>query len=350
MNNIICKITFDGIYSGNIAKIELYANNPFCVNILDENIIVSGIDMGEEFNNFILPKQNKEKYIICFDVVGIIKEAPISVSEGNSGVETYGMQYFPFVSSFIDFKFKVLFGRIKSISIDVPKSCRMIWFSDKVILNSKYKLEKVHSYGEKTSSYIYDNKQINLINTSKFIKKEDIIGIEDTKSIEHIKSIIVKDNMIFHNNNIDIYAKFRLSGEKLGGLTIYSSLYFMTSMAGIWFVSWNYRLVGAGIIAYYVIMVKFFQNSNPPQARTIFMDIILTGVVLITVFGILLVYFNSKINNYIILILSLSLIYVFLNIYANVKFSRNGTLPTFLENFFYWRRRCSELKNKSKFE
>ena len=171
--------------------------------------------------------------------------------------------------------------------------------------------------------------------------------------------MIESNNVILPVQKIDGSIPIRLGAkEQMRYITI-PMLYFITSLLTLPLMVDNAKAITAAIVAFWVIMVKSFQSSQPPQARTILTEIYIAYTLLLSIFGIVIIIFSNELKKilkfvglekifneslkitydmkgyYLIAsVVILVLFFLFILIWMSFYFSRNGYFPYILECFF----------------
>lgn len=320
--------------------------------------------LGNKIQKNIIPVFKDDKYLVELELVGLIVETPIRIADGSSGIETYGMQYFPFISSIMIFNISIVYGNCKAILISLPDSARVIWYRENVLIDNK-KIKKIHSQGIE-NVYIYPVvDSLNLLDGNNYINSQSI-------TIDSIKKMIESNNVILPVQKIDGSIPIRLGAkEQMRYITI-PMLYFITSLLTLPLMVDNAKAITAAIVAFWVIMVKSFQSSQPPQARTILTEIYIAYTLLLSIFGIVIIIFSNELKKilkfvglekifneslkitydmkgyYLIAsVVILVLFFLFILIWMSFYFSRNGYFPYILECFFYKKRKFSDKRNSN---
>lgn len=312
-------MSFDNIYSFATCKLKFQSNSLFSV-FFPKTIQITQLFKGVVKEScHVESVDDKGLRLIEIIALGFINEIPIGCGDNISTVESYGMQYFPFLSSKVQLNFKVHHAEVGAISISFPDKYRVIWFRQKLDINDKT-LTMSHSQGEKESVYVFIPQESENIAASK---------PERSEIVENI------------NGNIPV----RMGGKEYLRIVTFPSLYFCISLIVVAILALQDKpnLTFGAVAAAWVLMLRHFNSANAPQLNTVLRDIYFLLGGLLLLWAICWEKFELKAIAGIPIIL---LLYWGLKT-INVQFSREGVLPVFVENFFYKLRRKNENKNKS---
>lgn len=319
MSKVFIEMSFDNIYAFATCKLKFQSNSPFSV-AFSKNIQITQLFKGlVKESCYIESIDDKGLHLIEITTLGLINETPISCGDNSSTVESYGMQYFPFISSKVKLDFKVHCAKVGAISISFPDKYRVIWFRQKLDINDKT-LTMSHSQGEKESVYVFlpqETENVTASNSEQSVIVENIIG------------------------EIPV----RMGGKEFLRIVTFPSLYFCISLIVVAVLALQDKpnLTFGAIAAAWLLMLRHFNNANAPQLNTVLRDIyyLLGGLLLI--WAICWEKFELK---------SVAGIPIIFLLYWGLKtingqFSREGVLPVLVEKFLYRLRRRNEKKNKS---
>lgn len=258
MSTVYIEMSFDGIYSFAVCKLKLHSSTAFSL-VLPEFIKISQLAKGLPKNNLeVLAAEDKGVFLIELSAIGFINEVPIRCGDNSSDVESYGMQYFPFVSSAVNIDFKITGLNVGAISINFPDKYRVIWFRQNLEINCK-KLELSHSQGEKDSVYVF---------TPMKKQAESIIDQNGKDIVEVVKGKI----------------PVRMGGKEYLRIVTFPSLYFCISLIVVSILALQDKpnLTYGAVAAGWVLMLRHFNAANAPQLNTILKDIyFILGIVLL---------------------------------------------------------------------
>lgn len=319
MSVAFIEMSFDNIYSFATCKVRFYSNFPFSVSFPSDTKLV-GIECGI-IKDLTTIKSVADKNIdaVKITVLGLMAEVPIECADGTGTVESYGMQYFPFLSALIKLNFNVYGATVGAVSVILPDKYRVIWFRQQLTVNDQT-LCMTHSQGEKESAYVF-TRDVNGVNT---------VSEDESEVIEIV------------NGTVPV----RLGGKEYLRVVTFPSLYFGVSLIAVSLLALQNKpnLTFGAVAAFWILMLRHFNAANAPQLNTVLRDIyFLFGGILLT-WAIFWEKFELKasIGIAVVLILYWGLRRI------NRRFAREGVLPTLVEKILYQLRRKNESKNKTR--
>lgn len=332
MSIVFIEASFDNIYSFATCKLKLFSNSHFSI-VLPSSTKIVGLEMGVVENpKSIHSLTDKGIDVIKLTVLGMMSEVQLLCADGKGTVESYGMQYFPFVSARIRLNLELHGAKVGAVTIALPDTYRVIWFkqylhviSFKQYLNVNNRtlrrtLKMSHSHGEKESLYVFSYE-----------------GNESYSS--HSKHIEVMEK-------IDSTIPVRLGGKEYLRIVTFPSIYSGISLFAVFLLALQDKpnLTLSAVAASYVLMLRHFNSANAPQLNTILRDIYLLFGLLLFVWAVAGELFEYKA---LFGLPILALVYFILR-QINKRFTQDGVLPMFIEKFIYQTRRKNERKNSYK--
>lgn len=307
-DGITILISANSIYENSLSTVKLIARKPFWV-ILCGTVI--SILQGRVAGEYILAKEKDGIYSVEAEIIGLFRERRIDESRiedehTDIASNTYGMRFYPFVSSEITGKIAVRRLPISSIIFDLPDAFRFIW-KDSFIKNpSGDKSFLSHSYGQDRSRYVFRWSQ---------------------KSIE---GEYILDNL-----------PVRLGGATLLKLTEFPTIYLVFYLIAISIIAFaDWKLLAGTIIAVWLFMLQQFNSANVPQRSVFLRSLYTVEGVIIAVWGIvweLTILFskNCPFLYFFTPLLASCLIFIIVSVFRSIKtFEYTGKFPKSLEN--YW--------------
>jgi hypothetical protein len=315
---VFIEISFDNIYSFATGRIKCYSNKPFSIEFSRTATLV-GLESGLIDNGVIKSATDKGMEIIKASIIGLISEKPILCADQNGTVESYGMQYFPFISSTVNLNFNVKNNCVQAITLTFPDTYRVIWFRQHIKINDNM-MSMTHSQGEKESTYV-------------FLRTFDKTS-EPHSTDEDIDECV--------NGEIPI----RLGGKEYLRIVTFPLLYFGVSLLAVSLLAMQDKpnVTFGAMAAFWGLMLRNFGVANAPQLNTVLRDMyfILGGGLLIwtTIWEV----FELKA---LVAILPVAWLYYLLRV-VNITFSQEGVLPAFIEKVIYRIRKRNEIRNFNK--
>lgn len=312
---VFIEIYFDNIYSFATGKMKCYSSAPFSIKFSNAATLV-GLESGLIDNGVIKSTTDKGMEIIKFSVLGLISEKSIQCADQKGTVESYGMQYFPFISSTVNLNFNIKDNCLQAITLTFPDIYRVIWFRQHIKINDNM-MSMTHSQGEKESSYT-------------FLRRFDEASPTHSAG-EDIEECIQGEIPI------------RLGGKEYLRIVTFPLLYFGVSLLAVSLLAMQDKpnVTFGAMAAFWVLMLRNFGAANAPQLNTVLRDIyfILGGGLLL--WAAIWEVFELKA---LAATLPVFWLYYLLRV-VNKKFSQEGVLPTFIEKFIYRIRRRNEVRN-----
>lgn len=317
-NDITCEIQANSIYSDSTAKMVFSSQSEFAV--LTDSFEVVNVYKGCIAENEILSIEKDGRYSVEIDVSRFFKELDTSSSQ-KCKVATYGMRFYPFVSSGIVRKINSRNGKIKTINISLPDDYRLTWYKSEIASNGQ-KANLSHSYSADKSNYIFDF--------------DTTDGISET---------------------INLNLSVRLGGSKLFKMLQFSLYYWFVTLVGIGVVATqgDFRVLMLAVVTAWVFMFKQFGNANVPQKNTFLLRAYMYFGFLTLAFALTAKLVVFMFTNYLLvepaaLAMATILLYVGV-IYGALKsirvFELTGRLPKIIEN--YWvKKMCVSDKEQQK--
>ncbi|UFS70256.1 hypothetical protein LPW11_20570 [Geomonas sp. RF6] len=153
-DKILATFRFDSIYSDSLVEITLVSSKPFtvCFNckIVHVAVGVCSDYVGSRMNSV----QKDGSYRIVFHSLGCIKQLSVESPHGDGPHASYGMRWFPFVSSSIQCAITANLA-IACVVLDAPDAFRLIWYSADVKDPDCNKAMLSHSYAPDRSKYVF---------------------------------------------------------------------------------------------------------------------------------------------------------------------------------------------------
>lgn len=297
MNNINILITSDSIYAHSIAKIFLTSYTEFTISF---NCEVLSIDVGKSItdSNSIVAEKNDSKYSIEANLINVFKERKINKTKSEGEENSYGMRFYPFVSSFFELEIQSSPIVVSSIILDLPDEFRIIW-NGSVIFNSRNeKSLKRHAYSSERSKYLFT-----------WAKSE-----------------------IRHNDTVTLKIPIRFGGTKLLNIVNFPIYYFIIALIIVALSTFSEKssVFLATIAGSWLFMLRKWSLSDLPQQNTFLTHLYLITGILLSFWGLfwkVFEYWAFSITPFFLLLV----FYLFRVIHY---FERNGVLQDNLAK--YW--------------
>jgi hypothetical protein len=310
MNKVYIEVALDNIYSHAIAKVKCYGCEPFTLNIGQASQIItieSGtLGSGYELSSVI----DKGKNILQFSCMGLVTQKKFRSGAEDTNLDSYGMQYFPFVSSEIQIDWSTSNSAIDAFSIALPDSFRVIWFRQCVERNGSC-AQISHSQGQKESVYVFN-----------WQNSDELSGTV----------------------NLSARIPVRLGGREYLSIVSFPLWYYCLSLIGVAILSFQDKqnITFAGVAAAWVLMLRHFTKANAPQMNTVLRDIyLLLGSFLLfwAIFWVL--------AGFAALFLLLPIVLgAWVYSVVSKEFNIEGILPERLESYLFKERYKAEQKNR----
>lgn len=271
-------IKLNSIYRDSLVEISFTSFSNFKI-FLENNLDIVKINEGSYKEKCFFSEKIDKKYKLSFMVRGLISEKELSVNP----IEYYGTQLYPFISSKLEFNFKLFDSYINTVIIDISKNYRIIWNKAYVKVNN---IEFTMRHSEENERILYY-----------FLKKEDIS---------------------IRKNSVDCKIKFflRLSGAELAKIIDFPIWYwllvlFFTSLAAL---SAKLNTLLTIIGGSWLFILRHWTKINLPRFHTLITYIYILSAVAIFIWGIF-----WKIFYYWALILVPIYVYIIINLFSEVK-------------------------------
>ena len=233
---IVLKIEADYIYRFNTVSLEFTGNSSFSISIESEVSVIE-ISKGQfdSETQIYMAEEKDGVFTIKILTLGLFHETLIECAEQpNEAVNSYGMQFFPFISSNLLLKLNSLTTPIKTIILTIPENFRIVWYRRKVQNALKEDAKIFHSYSQAKACYIFnwDN---------------DTIG------------------------KYDFDLLIRLGGSYLWQTVVFPRYYFYVALIAIAAASFQEQisLLYAAVIAAWLFLMGHWAKINMPQQNTI---------------------------------------------------------------------------------
>ena len=236
MNPVTLKVSTNSIYSHSISKVEASAPSPFSIK-LSTGVILS-LARGRQEKGVISATSDGDIFVIRFEVLDWIVERPISTRESsdkNMPGYRYGMRYYPFISSYIQFDLNVNNGSLHCLILEIPDEFRVIWYAASVRDPDGEPFGIDHSYSRDISTYIFT---------------KDEMGPE---------------------GEYKIFIPVRTGATEILKIVSFSMFYYFLALIGVALASFSAKssILIASIATAWVFMLRRWGNSNLPQRNTI---------------------------------------------------------------------------------
>lgn len=305
------EIRADNIYQSALAQIRARSLSAFGL-VLPDHVQLVGVESG-------LVSQSQTMTAVLVNgihqidirVRGLIEEQKLICADDKSSIGTYGMQFFPYLSSLISIDIRVTQARLKTVSITLPDQYRVIWFKQELYCNQQ-KLQISHSHGEKESTYVY--------------------AIEPTPPAQE-------------GDQLHGQLPVRVGGKELLRLVTLPTVYFFTSMLAVFSVFQNNKanLTFGVAIAALALMTKMYGSSNAPQFNTVLRDIYILFALTLGLWSFTLHFIPALA----ILPVILCLFLCWLIWFSGRCFNQTGKFPARVERLIHSLRASNEQKNRS---
>lgn len=314
LENNIVNLTFDiqNIYSHSLVIISASADKPFKIE-LDDTIKIVGVKNGTKLGKFLKSEIDNNKHSVVIEIGGLVDEnklANVDLLSDRGTVKTYGMQYYPFISSYINKSLKFYDAVISSLKIELPNNYRAIWF--KTNIQSIYGPFQIFNSvsSDKCTYYFIPGYDLSLQKNADFV-------------------------------SISIY--FRLGANEYARILTYPFFYWLIILLTLCILALDNKpnATFAALAAYLTIMIRNYRLADTPQQNTILRDIYIFFVSTAFVWAIIWEVFEY----YAIITATIipTIFYFFYRLQAN--FLRRGILPPIFERLIYKLRVKNEIKS-----
>jgi len=270
-------IKLNSIYRDSLVEITFTSFSNFKV-LLENYLDILEVNDGNYKEKYFFSEKIDKKYKLSFIARGLISEKELSINP----IEYYGTQLYPFISSKLEFNFKLFNSYINTIIVDISNNYRTIWNKTSVKVNEK-EFKMMHSEENERILYYF-------LNQDKDIQK----NLLDCK----------------------INAFLRLSGTELSKIIDFPIWYwilvlFFTTLAAL---SAKLNTLLAIIGGSWIFILRHWTRINLPRFHTLITYIYISSTVAIFIWGIF-----WKIFNYWALVLVLIYGYIIVNLLSEIK-------------------------------
>lgn len=153
---VFVEMAFDNVYASAVGRLKCTASDTFALTLPGPARLVA-LEVGEVEGGCLRPVLDKGVYTLKLSVCGLVREAPLGCAEAGGPVATYGMQYYPYLSSVVEVDLRVTGGQVACLALALPEACRVIWFRalEGACVMNGVPARMQHSQGEKESAYLF---------------------------------------------------------------------------------------------------------------------------------------------------------------------------------------------------
>ncbi len=300
-SKIYLQIKADSIYAHSLVIIHLSSDMPFSFQIKGEIIsLVKGKIDGLDIRSI----KEENTYVAYAEVLGLLNERPIFPGIVGGPQNSYGMRYYPFVSSCLNLEVHTFTAQIESVVIDLPDAYRIIWDEVEIegVENSSSLLK--HAYGPERSKYL--------------------ISLNPSNHHKQILKILIP---------------MRLGGARLLKLAHFPIYYWILSLLATSLAALqdDILILVAAIGAVWTFFLQQWSNSDLPQRNTLLTHLYLLSGASILAWGV----FWKLLNLYAFVLLIPIFIIALIITRALRHFEKHGKLPIRLNK--YWKKRINRM-------
>jgi hypothetical protein len=233
---VVLRIEADYIYRFNTATVEFTSTAPFRISIKSA-ITVIEISKGQfdSKTNVYKAEEKDGVYTVKILVLGLFKETPIeNIDQINEAVNSYGMQFYPFISSKLKLELTSLSLPLRALILNIPDNFRIIWYRRKAQNPLGQDARINHSYSQTKACYVFDWSES---------------GIGD----------------------YELEVLLRLGGNSLWQIVEFPRFYFYIALFAIAVSSFHeqFYVLFAAIVAVWLFLVTHWSKTYMPQQNTI---------------------------------------------------------------------------------
>ena len=318
MSSFFVEISHSNIYNGSASSFKFTATSQISITVSRQIQIIGleagvlePISMDEQNSQRIISTTDKGMHHAKFLCQGVIAENRLTCAKDGGTVETYGMQYYPFVSSRICLDLEVSGAVCESVTLVFADAYRIPWFrKDASFLYNGQELAGSCSQGEKEILYAFSPR----LNANKHGREE--------------------------LSRITIDTPIQIGGKELLRIATFPSYYFALTMFILAILASAERLnivIGA-LTAFWIALLRTFNASSSPQFNTALRDIY-TFLGLYALAWALIWEFTPSLR-WVALVSGFCLVIIAGQVAS--RFKKEGRLPVYAERFLYWLRSRNE--------
>lgn len=150
-NKILVSIRFESIYADSLTEVTLTSSKSFSATFDGK---IAHIALGELTDGVIKSVQKDGSHRILFNTIGWLQETSVESATDNGPHASYGMRWFPFISSFMQCNIRVDLP-ISCIVLDSPDAFRLIWYKAHIEDPTGSKADLLHSYAPDRSKFVF---------------------------------------------------------------------------------------------------------------------------------------------------------------------------------------------------
>lgn len=311
MNKIHVNIKFDNIYSFAIGEVRCQGEQAYTIKF-DQDIRIISLESGTlTSRNTLCASEDQGKYVLEFSCVGLVIQRAFRQMVEDTGLDSYGMQYYPFISSEIVCRASTQNAIVDTLTVNLPDAYRVVWFRQDARQNGKLATMN-HSQGEEQSVYV-------------FYWNDDEYEIS--------------------GSDLNLRLPVRLGGREYLRILLFPAWYYLLSLVGVFLLALQDKpnVTFGGVAAAWVLMLRHFNRANAPQLNTVLRDIyVILGLFL------LLWAIAWEAIGYFALVFVVPIVLV-VRIFTKItqEFKREGVLPRKIETFLFAVRYKNEQRNKA---
>ncbi len=295
-NRLLVSLSADSIYRHSIVRLSIFGEMPFKAQLPGKLLMLIHGVYSDNSSQWIKSSSIEGKHNIQADLLNVITEKKVQNITSFGPEASYGMRYYPFVSSLIASKIVVDTGVISSIVIDLPDVYRLIWYKSKVAQANGQFANLDHAYNPEHSKYLFSwNEQ-------------------------------------YLSNAVNLDISIRHGSSHMLELVSFPIFYFVLALIGVAIASLPNKsgLVGAAIVAAWTFMLRKWGSSALPQRDTILTFSYIIAGAIISFWGLTWI----LVKYWALLGIVIVIPFVWISIYAGKTYSLEGCLPDSLAKFW----------------
>lgn len=312
---VFIEVILDNVYSSAMGRLKCTSSEQFTLKLPEANRLVA-LEVGEVEGECLKSMLDKGVYTLKLTICDLIHEVPIGCAEADSSVATYGMQYYPYLSSVVQLDIQVIGTHVACLTLVLPEAYRVIWFQalEGACMMDDIPARMQHSQGEKESAYIFLPTRQACASACRIQAKVPVV----------------------------------LGGKEYMRALILPVCYFVVSMLLVPLLALEGKLTvtfGA-VLAFAVFVVRNLVTANVPQFNTVLRDIYLAFVAALFVWAFAWG-FGARMGNTLLVLAILPALGILMALWwMGRKYKTAGVLPGWLVAPFYWLRKNRARDNR----
>lgn len=251
-NPVTVELSADSIYAHALIRFVASAQNHFAIRIKDAEQV--DIGRGVSRADYVEADEADGRHRIELRILGWIRERPVADPDRQGAAHTYGMRYYPFVSSKLVGRVEIDGGSLEHVVVDLPDRFRLIWFAQAAIAGpgEGKRAELRHSFGEQRSQFVL------------------------TWTSDQLRTTASLD------------VPLRLGAAALGELVLFPALYLTLSLLGIALAALaaSVSIVVAAIGTTWTFALRQWSGARLPQQSTLLTAGYLIAALFVLIWGV----------------------------------------------------------------